>query len=92
MGRVTTADELRALLGEPSARVASKDRARPDDVHRRWLAASPLCLVATSADAGSCDTLRFNGRARLVADAPFFDRMVVKGHLRCAPLRLSGGA
>lgn len=25
-------------------------------------------------------TLRVNGRARLVSDAPFFDRMVVKGH------------
>jgi len=130
---ITTADELRALLGEPSARVASKDRARLDDVHRRWLAASPLCLVATSADDGTCDvspkgdpagfalvlddttialperpgnrradgylnlltnphvgllflvpgrgdTLRVNGRARLVREAPFFDRIVVKGH------------
>jgi PPOX class probable FMN-dependent enzyme len=29
---------------------------------------------------GRGDTLRVNGRARLVSDAPFFDRMVVKGH------------
>ena len=29
---------------------------------------------------GRGDTLRVNGRARLVADAPFFDDMVVKGH------------
>lgn len=29
---------------------------------------------------GRGDTLRINGRASLVADAPFFDRMVVKGH------------
>ncbi|WP_442933663.1 pyridoxamine 5'-phosphate oxidase family protein [Micromonospora sp. CPCC 206060] len=29
---------------------------------------------------GRGDTLRINGRARLVSDAPFFDRMVVKGH------------
>lgn len=29
---------------------------------------------------GRGDTLRINGRARLVADAPFFDEMVVKGH------------
>lgn len=132
-GEVTTADELRALLGEPTARVASKVRARLDDVDRRWLAASPLCLVATSADDGSCDvspkgdpagfalvlddttialperpgnrradgylnvltnphvgllflvpgrgdTLRVNGRARLVTHAPFLDRMVVEGH------------
>jgi PPOX class probable FMN-dependent enzyme len=29
---------------------------------------------------GRGDTLRVNGRARLVTDAPFFDEMVVKGH------------
>ncbi|MFI6938300.1 pyridoxamine 5'-phosphate oxidase family protein [Streptomyces sp. NPDC050418] len=29
---------------------------------------------------GRADTLRINGRARLVKDAPFFDAMVVKGH------------
>ena len=29
---------------------------------------------------GRSDTLRINGRARLVSDAPFFDAMVVKGH------------
>jgi len=29
---------------------------------------------------GRGDTLRINGRARLVRQAPFFDRMVVKGH------------
>ncbi|WP_416901509.1 pyridoxamine 5'-phosphate oxidase family protein [Micromonospora echinospora] len=29
---------------------------------------------------GRSDTLRVNGRATLVRDAPFFDRMVVQGH------------
>jgi len=29
---------------------------------------------------GRGDTLRINGRARLVRDAPFFDEMLVKGH------------
>lgn len=29
---------------------------------------------------GRGDTLRVNGRARLVSDAPFFDEMVAKGH------------
>ena len=29
---------------------------------------------------GRADTLRVNGRARLVADAPFFDALVVQGH------------
>lgn len=29
---------------------------------------------------GRTDTLRINGRARLIRDAPWFDRMIVKGH------------
>lgn len=29
---------------------------------------------------GRGDTLRINGRARLVSEAPFFDRLVVRGH------------
>jgi predicted pyridoxine 5'-phosphate oxidase superfamily flavin-nucleotide-binding protein len=29
---------------------------------------------------GRTDTLRMNGRARLVRSAPFFDQMIVKGH------------
>jgi uncharacterized protein len=29
---------------------------------------------------GRTETLRINGRARLVSEAPFFDEMVVKGH------------
>jgi uncharacterized protein len=130
---ITSEDELRELLGEPLARAATKDRARLHERDREWLAASPFCLIATSAADGSCDvspkgdppgftlvvddvtvaipdrpgnrradgfrnvlqnphvgliymvpgrgeTLRINGRARLVREAPFFDRMVVKGH------------
>jgi PPOX class probable FMN-dependent enzyme len=29
---------------------------------------------------GRGDTLRINGRARLIADAPFFEELIVKGH------------
>ena len=29
---------------------------------------------------GRGDTLRINGRARLISDAPFFDELIVKGH------------
>jgi PPOX class probable FMN-dependent enzyme len=125
--------ELRELLGEPSQRVLDKDRDHLHGLDRQWLAASPFCLVATSAADGSCDvspkgdppgfvhvlddrtiavperpgnrradgyrnvlsnphvgliflvpgrgdTLRINGRARLVSDAPFFDDMVVRGN------------
>lgn len=130
---ITTEAELRALLGEPSERAAGKERTRLHDLDRAWLAASPFCLVATSAADGTCDvspkgdppgfaralddttlaiperpgnrradgyrnvlsnphvgllflvpgrsdTLRVNGRARLVREAPFFDDMLVRGH------------
>lgn len=130
---ISTESELRALLGEPSARAVGKDRAALHDLDRAWLAASPFALVATSAADGTCDvspkgdppgfvkvlddrtiavperpgnrradgwlnvlsnphvgmiflvpgrtdTLRINGRARLVRDAPFFDHLVVQGH------------
>lgn len=130
---VTTEAELRELIGVPLPRVANKDRPSLHPLHQQWLAASPMCFIATSAADGSCDvspkgdppgftavldertiaiperpgnrradgyrnvlsnphvgliylipgrgdTLRINGRARLVADAPFFDRLVVKGH------------
>lgn len=130
---ITSAEELRALLGEPNSHAANKVRRVLHELDRQWLAASPFCLVATAGADGSCDvspkgdpsgfalvldettvaiperpgnrradgfhniltnphvgllflipgrsdTLRINGRARLVRDAPYFDRMVVKGH------------
>ena len=52
---VTTVEELRDLLGEPSARVLSKDRTALHELDRAWLAASPFCLVATSDAQGRCD-------------------------------------
>ncbi|HEX8971391.1 pyridoxamine 5'-phosphate oxidase family protein [Oryzihumus sp.] len=130
---VTSAEELRELLGSPSQRVAEKVRPELTELDRQWLAVSPLCVVATSdaqgrvdaspkgdpaghlvhvlddhtvalaerpgnrrADGflnvlenphvgllflvpGRGDTLRVNGRARLVREAPFFDDMAVKG-------------
>jgi hypothetical protein len=131
---IRTEDELVAVVGEPTARAANKVRPVLHELDRAWLAASPFCLLATSAHDGSCDvspkgdpagrlayvlsdttvalaerpgnrrvdgyrnvltnphvcllfmlpgrddTLRINGRARLVSDAPFFDQMVVKNH------------
>jgi PPOX class probable FMN-dependent enzyme len=130
---ITDEAELRALLGQPIPRVAHKVRRRLHDLDRQWLAASPFCLVATSAVDGTCDvspkgdppgfvhvlddntivvperpgnrrgdgyrnlltnpqvgllfvvpgrgdTLRINGRARLLRDAPYFDELTVKGH------------
>ena len=130
---VSSEAELRDLLGEPAARSVTKERPRLHQRDREWLAASPLCLIATADAGGHCDvspkgdppgftyviddatiaipdrpgnrradgfrnvlvnphagmiflvpgrteTLRINGRARLLRDAPFFGDMIVKGH------------
>jgi PPOX class probable FMN-dependent enzyme len=131
---ITDVDALVGLLGEPAPRARDKVRHSLSDLDRDWLAAAPLCVLATAGVDGTCDaspkgdpagdlvhviddqtlalaerpgnrradgyrnilanphvgllflipgrgdTLRVNGRARLVAEAPFFDAMVVKGH------------
>lgn len=131
--RIETLDELRALVGEPVPRVRDKARATLHELDRRWLAASPFCLVGTADAEGRCDvspkgdppgklvhvvdeatialperpgnrrvdglrnvlenphvglnflipgrgdTLRVNGRAGIVRDAPWFDALVVAG-------------
>lgn len=125
-------EDLVAVVGEASERSRHKVRDRLDDDDRRWLAASPLCLLATSDAGGRCDvspkgdpagslvhvvddhtlalaerpgnrrvdgyrnilenphvglvfvvpgrsdTLRVNGTARLVSDAPWFDDLRVQ--------------
>src|ERR1700733_2557701 len=130
---ITTAEELRELLGEPAGRSATKERVRLHEKDREWLAASPFCVLATSDSHGNCDaspkgdpaghlihvlddttiavperpgnkradgylnvlsnphvgiislvpgrteTLRINGRARVLRDAPFFEEMAVRG-------------
>ncbi|MFJ9409865.1 pyridoxamine 5'-phosphate oxidase family protein [Streptomyces sp. NPDC101393] len=133
MTEISSAAELRELIGEPSAHAAHKTRDRLHELDRQWLARSPFCLMATSDAQGRCDvspkgdpagfthvlddttlvipdrpgnkrldgmlnilsnphiglnyllpgrgdTLRINGRARLLRDAPFFDALVVKGN------------
>ena len=133
MTEISSAAELRELIGEPSAHAANKTRDRLHELDRQWLARSPFCLMATSDAQGRCDvspkgdpagfthvlddttlvipdrpgnkrldgmlnilsnphiglnyllpgrgdTLRINGRARLLRDAPFFDELVVKGN------------
>jgi uncharacterized protein len=52
---IRTADELRALLGEPNERAVNKERTRLLDIDRDWLAASPFCVLATSDAEGRCD-------------------------------------
>ncbi|GIF49028.1 hypothetical protein DFJ67_3319 [Asanoa ferruginea] len=133
MTAVTSHEELRALLGQPGARVLAKDRKELHQLDRDWLAAAPFCLVATAGADGTCDvspkgdpagftlvlddttiaiperpgnkradgfhniidnphvgliylipgrddTLRINGRATILRDAPWFDQMIVRGH------------
>ncbi len=131
---ISTADELREIVGHPLPRTRDKVTDRLGEVHRRWLEHTPFVVLATSgadgrSDAspkgdppgqlihvidertvalaerpgnkrvdgylnildnphaglvcvipGRGDTLRINGRARLVSDAPWFEEMVVKGH------------
>ena len=130
---ITSAGELRDLLGVPTGRAVTKERTRLHPVDREWLALSPFCIVATSDADGNCDsspkgdpaghlvhvlddatvaiaerpgnkradgylnilanphvgiislipgrneTLRINGRGRLLRDAPFFDDLAVRG-------------
>ncbi len=134
MREVTSEAELRELVGgDPKPRAITKERTRLHPTDREWLAASPLCFIATADAAGNCDvspkgdpagftlvlgdttiaipdrygnrradgfrnilanphagllylvpgrreTLRINGRARLIRDAPFFGDMIVNGH------------
>lgn len=130
---IGSAEELRELLGEPTAVARDKERQALHEHHKQWLARSPLCLISTSAADGTCDvspkgdppgfakvlddttlvipdragnrradgyhniltnphvgllflipgrgdSLRVNGRARLLREAPFFDGLTVKGH------------
>lgn len=130
---VTTAEQLRDVVGTPVPTVAAKVRDRLSPLDRAFLAASPFWLLATAGPDGRCDvspkgdpagsvlvlddrtlalpdrpgnrrvdgfldvlanphvgllfvvpgrgdTLRVNGSAHLVREAPFLDRLVVKGH------------
>jgi len=52
---ITTVEALVDLVGEPGARAVNKTRPALHDLDREWLAASPLCLVATADRDGGCD-------------------------------------
>ncbi len=52
---VKSAKELREILGPVSERARTKARSVLSEIDRQWLAASPFCLMATSAADGSCD-------------------------------------
>ncbi len=52
---ISSVDELVELLGSPGERAAAKVRNRLLDIDRRWLQASPFCVVATADAEGRCD-------------------------------------
>lgn len=55
MREIRSESELRELLGPPVPRAVTKERVRLHERDIEWIAASPFCLIATSAPDGTCD-------------------------------------
>jgi PPOX class probable FMN-dependent enzyme len=72
------AGDLVHVIDERTIALAERPGNRRADGYRNILANPQVGLIFVIP--GRTDTLRINGRARLVCDAPFFDDMVVKGH------------
>ncbi|THV14845.1 pyridoxamine 5'-phosphate oxidase family protein [Nocardioides caeni] len=72
------AGSLALVLDDRTIALAERPGNRRADGYRNILANPQVGLNFLIPGRG--DTLRINGRARLVSDAPFFDEMVVKGH------------
>jgi len=72
------AGQLVRVLDDRTIAIAERPGNRRADGYRNILQNPHVGLVFLIPGRG--DTLRINGRARLVADADFFDDMVVKGH------------
>jgi PPOX class probable FMN-dependent enzyme len=71
---VTTLEELRALMGEPSELALRKDIGRLDEHCRAFIARSPFVLVATADASGHCDVSP-------KGDAPGFVHVLDERHL-----------
>jgi PPOX class probable FMN-dependent enzyme len=72
------AGDLVHVLDDRTLAIAERPGNRRVDGFRNVLANAHVGLIFLIP--GRNDTLRVNGRARLVSDAPFFDAMHVKGH------------
>ena len=72
------AGQLTYVIDESTIAIAERPGNRRVDGYRNVLANPHAGLLFMIPGRG--DTLRINGRARLVSDAPFFDAMIVKGH------------
>ncbi|MEV7430232.1 pyridoxamine 5'-phosphate oxidase family protein [Nocardioides sp. NPDC092400] len=72
------AGQLVHVLDDTTIALAERPGNRRADGYRNILANPHVGLNFLIPGRG--DTLRVNGRARLVSDAPWFDQLVVKGH------------
>jgi uncharacterized protein len=72
------AGQLVHVIDERTIAIAERPGNRRADGYRNILQNPYVGLLFVIPGRG--DTLRINGRARLVSDAPFFDDLVVKGH------------
>jgi PPOX class probable FMN-dependent enzyme len=72
------AGQLVHVIDDRTIALAERPGNRRADGYRNVLENPHVGLVFLIPGRG--DTLRINGRARLVSEAPFFDEMVVKGH------------
>ena len=66
------------VLDERTIAIAERPGNRRADGYRNILENPHVGVLSIIPGRG--DTLRVNGRARLVADAPFFDELVIRGH------------
>ncbi len=72
------AGQLTHVIDDTTIAIAERPGNRRVDGYRNVLANPHVGLIFLLPGRG--DTLRINGRARLVSDAPYFDEMVVQGH------------
>jgi uncharacterized protein len=70
--------QLAHVIDEKTIALAERPGNRRADGYKNVLTNPHVGLIFLIP--GRDDTLRLNGRARLVSDAPFFDDMIVKGH------------
>ncbi|SDT18399.1 pyridoxamine 5'-phosphate oxidase family protein [Microlunatus soli] len=72
------AGQLAYVIDDRTIAIAERPGNRRADGYHNILSNPHVGLIFLIPGRG--DTLRINGRARLVRDAPFFDAMIVKGH------------
>jgi uncharacterized protein len=70
--------QLAYVINDTTIALAERPGNRRADGYKNVLANPHVGLIFLIPGRG--DTLRINGRARLLSDAPFFDDMIVKGH------------